>query len=100
LEISNIVEALIKLPSTFQRVHDKSILAFLEEMGGFEVLDKIAVRDICEMLGKNSERVAEWLQYSEDKRCSPSWYFIQTTESEYIVGYMNEEGDINLYEEN
>lgn len=99
MDIDNVIEELIKLPLS---VPDKSVYARLKETGYFEIHDKILVGDIRKAINEHPDRVfiiKWWMQYSEDKRCLPGWYFKRKTDTEYIIGYINEEAISNLYEE-
>lgn len=70
----------------------------LKETGYFEIYDGISVQDIREILKKNQEYVKDWLLFSKDQRCTPSWYFKENADEEnYMIGYVTK--DINYTDE-
>lgn len=86
MTISNIVYAIICLPRRFSEGGDKSIHVLLMETGYANIRDKITVEKIKKFLYKHSEYVADWMQYSEDKRTADGWYFKEDGSGRFVVG--------------
>lgn len=50
------------------------------------------VKDIQRILQQFPEFVPEWIEYSEDQRCTPAWYISKTGSSEWTVGFFDRDG--------
>jgi hypothetical protein len=72
------------------------MFSLLEETGYFELHDQVSVRDIGNALARDPECVQEWMQESEDQRCSAAWYFVRNDEGCYEVGYLDVKSDPNI----
>ena len=80
---------LIMLPRKFSQKHAISMHSLLE-ITGYDDTYQVSEQEIYNALISNSGFVDDWLQYSEDKRCT-GWYF-KLDGSKYLVGYLSESG--------
>ena len=89
-KIEQIVEKVVKLPFDFHRMN-KSIYTLLEESGYFENYNQVDESNILIAIKKQPDLVNDWLQYSDDQRSSPCWYFKQSDDKKYFfVGHYTE----------
>ena len=86
------IQHIVRIPRTMVEKQDVSFYALLKESGYFEMHDQTTVGAIREALLQRPEFVNDWIQYSEDQRCHPSW-FIQQTGAEYEVGFVSLEAN-------
>ncbi len=75
------------MPLDFKRRGDVSMMQLLKESGYIESRNDIDKDKIIGYLKKDKSIVDAWIRYSEDQRCTPSWYFNGQT-----VGYLNSSG--------
>jgi hypothetical protein len=85
---NDILHDIISLPRRFNESGDKSLYAFLEECEYAGVRDQITIDEIRDSLLKNPNCVADWIQYSADKKTVGGWYFKVRRTGEFIVGCM------------
>lgn len=90
MDSSTIAAKLILLPRKFTESGNKSLYTLLKETGYRELKTQVAVQDIREALAVDPECATEWMQYSEDKRCSAGWYFKQEAPKKFVVGYLDD----------
>lgn len=91
MDSSNIADELILLVRRFHESGTKSLHSLLEETNYSKLKLQVGARDIQEALTAKPECVPEWMQYSEDKRCSSGWYFQKEGTGEFVVGYLTDE---------
>lgn len=89
---TNVIDAIIRLPSDFNNLSNVSMFSLLHASGYFSEFEKISEETIREQLEKTPDRVEDWLVYSEDKRSVPGWYFKSDDEHKYVVGYIAIDG--------
>ena len=86
---------IISIPEILTRERDVSFNSLLRKSGFFEMHDKITVEAIQQALleepNRVIDRVIDWIQYSEDQRCS-GWFFVRES-GHYEVGFIPSEGD-------
>ena len=80
---------IIHLPQKYRNIPTKSIYTLLKETGYFEAYDQITEEDILNVLVQYPAVINDWISWSADKRCSPSWYFLENEQGKYIVGYFS-----------
>jgi hypothetical protein len=96
MEKSHVIKNIVFLPKRFYTERNVSIYSLLEESGYFELYDQIRETDIVKELVKHLECIDQWMNLSENKRSSSGWYFKQTENSKYIVGYFSHPSQENL----
>jgi len=97
MEKVNVIKNIINLPQEFCK-GSVSIFSLLQESGYFDLYEQITEKDIKEELTQHLECIKEWLLYSEDKRNTSGWYFVQNNIEKYIVGYFSLEENEITYE--
>jgi hypothetical protein len=90
MDSSSIAARLIFLPRRFSESGIKSFYTLLKETGYLELKAQVDVQDIREALSAEPKCISEWMQYSENKRCSSGWYFKQEAPNKFIVGYLGD----------
>jgi hypothetical protein len=88
--IEKVIERIVHIPYDFHQIKTKSTYTLLLESGYFEVYDQIDENKIIEALKKQPHLIAQWLQWSEDNRSSPSWYFTKGDDGKCFVGHWPE----------
>jgi len=53
-----------------------------------------SIDELTDGLSKDIGLIESWIKYSQDKRLTPSWYFIKAGEK-YKIGYMNKDCSYN-----
>ena len=85
---TKIATEIIAIPRKFH-IRDISIFDLLEETGYLELHNEVSVSDIRNALERELACVQEWMQYSEDQRCSSAWYFTLNDEGLYETSYFD-----------
>jgi hypothetical protein len=78
---------IINIPKKFKTAN-ASIHSLLKYSGYFETHDLVTAEAIREALLEHPDYVDDWIQYSEDKRCSSGWFFRQKGPG-YEVGFFS-----------
>jgi hypothetical protein len=87
MEIGNLIEDIINIPTKFHELRDVSFYTLLKNSGYFVLYNQISEEKIFEQLSKHPEWVNQWIQYSEDQRVSSCWYFIPGKKGKYIIDH-------------
>ena len=87
-----VILTLLKLPADFLARGDASPSTLLVESGYLAEHEAIQADDIERELQSRPERVAEWLQYSDDKRSSAGWYLKRSADGKWVVGHVGKAG--------
>jgi hypothetical protein len=90
--MSDLIFKLINLARDFSQKRTVSIYELLQQAGYMEAVGKISDQDIYRELVAAPDFADDWLEYSEDKRTSNGWYYKQTDNGKYLVGYVDESG--------
>lgn len=72
--------------------HDKNTIPIIKlyaAIGYEENYKLITQEDILEYLGKHSDLILDWENYSDMNRSAPSWFFYQKKGGFYTVGYLD-----------
>ena len=80
-----VVAKICSLPVSF-RADGRSPLQLVAESGYLELAESVTVARVTQFLNENPTLVDSWLSWSEDKKVSSGWYFIDTSEG-FVVGY-------------
>ena len=83
--IEKIIEKIVHIPYDLHHV-DKSAYALLKESGYFDFHDHVHENQIMEILKKKPELIQDWLQWSDDQRCSPTTYFTRGDDGWCFIG--------------
>ena len=78
---SNILVEIVYLPLEFRRRGDISMYGLLKQTGYFERYNEVSEKDIYDTLSDHLECIGEWIQDSEDQRCSKVWYLKQNDDN-------------------
>ena len=93
--MADIAKEIVTIPRKFH-TRDMSVFDLLKETGYCELHDQVLVSDIRKALARDPACVQEWMQYSDDQRCSSSWYFgFDDDEGRYEVGFFDIKADPN-----
>ncbi len=88
MNLRNIINRITQLPAEFKIPgNNHSIYYLLKEAGYFDFHDEINENDFVNALAEHPEHITDWIQWSEDKRISSGWYFLQSTQGKFIVGF-------------
>ncbi len=87
MDTESLTRRIIALPRQFKEVKNKSIITLLKENGYYEHFDEVNENNIAGMLGESPEMIDDWLNWSDDKRSSSGWYFMEKGFNHYVVGY-------------
>lgn len=79
---------IIGFPRTTSEKQNVSFYSLLKKSGYFEMRDQTTIAAIREALLEQPDYVNDWIQYSEDQRCHPSWFFRQNG-ADYEVGFLS-----------
>jgi hypothetical protein len=92
MDIKKITRKVIGLPNRFYAPNnEQSIYFLLQETGYFGAHDKVNEYAIREILSEHIEYAKQWLEWSENKRSSSGWYFMQNEQRKYVVGHYPEQ---------
>ncbi len=89
MNIETTIEKIIHLPHVFKRIGTKSVHSLLKDTGYFEMADQIHEENIINALQQFPDCIAEWKQFSEDKRTSSGWYFYEIEGKRFVVGNLD-----------
>ena len=83
----DVVRAVIRIPRDFSTRGDVSFHALVVESEYLDERHVVSVEDIERALHVYPELVADWLNYSEDKRSCAGWYFRRAEIGCWVVGF-------------
>ena len=99
MNIHNIVDKIIHIPTTFENHGNiKSAYSLLEETGYFEIYNRVHEDVLRLALEQHPECINSWLIWSENKRADCGWYFRQNDYGKYVVGYFPKTENATEYE--
>lgn len=81
-----------ELPITYEQ-HNKSPIQILKKIEIGTIIHSIKIEDIRECLERNTDLLNSWLLYSLNKRTSEGWYFKESSERNYTVGYLSKKNN-------
>lgn len=87
MNIEDVVKNICLMARDFNHRGDMSMVQLLEESGYIQHRNEIDEDKIAESLKDDKSIVDDWIRYSEDQRCTPSWYY-----DGQRIGYLNENG--------
>ena len=87
MNTETIISSIVNLPDRFYNIGNISIYLLLKETGYFEKHNEVNEANILQYLVNHTEYVNQWLCWAEDKRSSSGWYFKESEDRKYIVGY-------------
>ena len=93
MDIGDMTKAIAFIPKTSEQ-EDKSFRSILIDIGYFEKSEYINEKEVESILRQFPELIDKWLQYSDDQRTSPSWYFINNVKDKYAVCFSPYNEDI------
>ena len=86
MDCETILERACCLPRDFFEDGSKSTVQLVQEGGIREHPDCLSVPAIKSVLRRQPELVAWWQRWSENKRVSAGWYFLED-DGEFVLGY-------------
>lgn len=89
--MTNLTFKLISLAREFTQNNTVSIYDLLQETGYAKIAGQVSEQDLYEELSAYPGFANDWLEYSEDKRCT-GWYFKLNDDNNYLVGFFDESG--------
>jgi hypothetical protein len=81
----SVVASVCGIPIAFRQVGGKSLHQLIAESGYWEMSGQLSAVSIESFLRQSPELVDDWLRYSEDKRTSGGWYFVDEGDR-FVVG--------------
>ena len=87
MNVDTVIKCVCRMPIDFKQRGNVSMISLLNESGYINYRDKIDENKIIRYLKEDKSIVDSWISFSEDQRCTPSWYFDGKT-----VGYINTSG--------
>lgn len=96
MNANNIAKEIIRLPETYYALGNISIYSLLKKTGYFEVYNQLDEIIILQEIINNPHCINQWLEWSNNKRTTPGWYFKKIKSTEHIVGYFNLVNNSNL----
>jgi len=88
----DIKKIIINLPEIFKS-SNKSIYDLLNDSGYFQMYEHIDKDEIYNELKNDYNYISKWMMYSDDKRTNTGYYFKENANNEYIIGYIDENGN-------
>jgi hypothetical protein len=89
---AEVVEALCRLAVDHHRL-GLSPVQLLKDSDYLKAPGRLSEADVEPILRRDPELVASWQRYSEDQRCSPSWYLMEpgyaVGQNEWRVGHLD-----------
>jgi hypothetical protein len=85
--IQDVCLNVILIPRQEKKVNE-STYSLLKKSSYFETYNQITVEAIRQVLLEHPDCIDDWIQYSEDQRCHPTWFFRQDT-TDYEVGFVS-----------
>ncbi len=101
-EIEKVIKKVLAIPHDFHERKNASSIDLLNESGYLEFNELIQQENIIEILKADPNLITEWLQWSDDKRSTPTWYFTRGDDGWCFVGHSpegNEFKEINTKDE-
>jgi len=83
---------IINIPKIMTKEGNVSFYSLLRESGYSEMPDRVTMEVIREALLEHPDCINDWIQYSEDQRCHPTWFF-QRNGADYEVGFVSLDTD-------
>lgn len=87
MDTDNDLSKICRMPIAFSNRSDVTMIQLFEESGYIESRKEIDKEKILEYVKMDKNIVDAWILYSEDQRCTPSWYFTGQK-----VAYLTREG--------
>jgi hypothetical protein len=76
------------MPITFHERGDVSMIDLIRESSYVKDWQTVKEQHIESYLRECPRLVEEWIQYSEDQRCSPAWYILRPSEGKPNEGWI------------
>lgn len=92
---THLADEISSLVGRYSRQEDLSIHEMLRRTGYQKQQACVTVEAIRGALSKNPERLAEWLEYSENKRSVTGWYLRKADSGGFEVGCLHNDGSIS-----
>lgn len=94
MKYDDTIAKICRMPRDFGTRGDVSMDQLLQESGYTQCREQITEDLIREYVDTHRENIAAWQRYSDDQRCSPSWFFRNKT-----IGHVATLGRIELEKE-
>jgi hypothetical protein len=83
--VQDAIQKIIFIPRTFYLVGNKSWNVLVQESGYFQLKNSISESEISQCLIEYPELISDWLQWSDDQRCTPKIIFEQGESGRYHI---------------
>ncbi len=92
--MNRILEKICNLPTELKTNTNTSIFKIIQATGFAENESAFDEELLSEFFKAHPNLVNEWVNFSEDQRCTPAWYLeqIDTEIDEWVVGYLERPG--------
>lgn len=87
--MANLILELIGLAREFSQKRSISIYELLQKTDYAKIAAQISENDLYNELVTHPTFISDWLEYSENKRCTTGWYFKINDRSKYVVGFVD-----------
>lgn len=82
-----IVINVCEMPVQFRARCDVSMMQLVRESGLIESPEALTLGAVSDYLRQHEHLVEAWMMLSKDKRTSSGWYFVESSEVSFEVGY-------------
>lgn len=99
MALKDVIKKIILLPVDFNTIgNNKSIYSLLRDTDYYDIYNKVTENVIELELANQTQYIAPWLAWSENKRSSNGWYFSEKDSNKFVVGYIgaNEKDEMNI----
>ena len=84
--MSDVISKICSMPRDFHFLKNKSMIQLFNDSGYLKEVALVTKETLMAQLMANPDLIADWKNYSSDKRVSQGWYFLQE-KSAWVVGY-------------
>ncbi|GEM_PF-2233523 len=93
-DIKKCIRDIVHFPYMCKELHNISGTEIFKRTNYTKFYENIYIEDIYNELRKRKQLIDEWLLYSGDKRCTPSWGMQKYQTEYYEVFYMTRENRV------
>ncbi|CAN5238668.1 hypothetical protein BH09BAC6_BH09BAC6_24060 [soil metagenome] len=98
METETLIVDIINIPTTLREAENNTLHRLLNAAGYHELFDQVSKHALMAELENDTERIAQWLSWREDNKSDAGWYFKQTLNNSYAIGYYSPTEDSIIVE--
>lgn len=97
MDLKDVIKKIILLPVDFNATgNNKSICSLLRDTEYYETYNTVTENAIELELTNQTQYIAPWLIWSENKRSNNGWYFLKKKNNKFVVGYLRPDGKVEM----